>query len=91
MLTELLGITAEWRALALALNIPLPEIQVIEFNHRGDVKTCVMKIVEKWFRLQPSKLSWNTLCTALRHPLVSHHDIAQAIECKYYKQIATLV
>ncbi len=84
MLKELLEITAEWRSLATTLEIPLHEIRAIEFNHPRDVKACVVKMVEKWFELQPSKLSWNTLCAALREPLVGRPDIAKVIEHKYY-------
>ncbi len=84
VLRELLEITAEWRSLATTLEIPLREIRAIEINHSGDVKACVVKMVERWFELQPSKLSWNTLCAALREPLVGRPDIAKAIEHRYH-------
>ena len=83
MLRELLEVTVEWRSLAISLDIPLHEIRAIECNHRGDVRTCVVKMVEKWFELPPSQLSWSSLCTALRDPLVARPDIATVIAHKH--------
>ncbi len=83
MLTELLGISEEWYSLALALEIPLNEINTIQCNHHGDIRMCVTKMVEKWLQLHPRELSWNTLCRALKERLVSRNDVATKIEQKY--------
>ncbi len=83
MLTELVGIAGKWDSLGLTLDIPNCDIEIIRCNHQGDVQKCVEKMVEKWFHLCPShQLSWNTLCTALKNPLVSRPDIAAKIERK---------
>lgn len=80
-------ITGEWRCLAISLDIPTHEIRAIQCNHPGDVRLCVVKMVEKWFELQPpSQLSWSSLCTALRDPLVARPDIATAIERNHITQ-----
>ena len=84
MLRELLEVTGEWRFLAISLELPVHEIRAIECDHRGDVRTCVVRMVEKWFELQPpSQLSWSRLCSALRDPLVARPDIAATIQRKY--------
>ena len=83
MLRELIAITIEWRHLAAALNIPLHEIKAIECDYQGNVRKCVEKMVEKWFHLHSSQLSWNKLCIALSDPLVARPDLAATIERKY--------
>lgn len=83
VLTELLAIATEWRDLALVLGVLLRDIKTISENHPRDVRRCVELVVDRWFQSQPTPLSWNTLCSALRHPLVSRSDVAQAIEQNY--------
>ena len=83
MLRELHEVTAEWNFLALALKIPGHEIEVIKKDHPGDSRACLHKMVERWFQLSTSPVSWSSLCTALREPLVSRPDIATRIEQKY--------
>ncbi len=82
VLSELLGINEEWKFLALALKIPDHQIEEIETNYPNNVSKCWEKMVKKWLK-GASQSSWSSLCAALRDPLVSHHDIANAIQCKY--------
>ena len=83
MLAELVEVAAKWDFLALALDIPSHEIEVIKKDHPGDSTACLHKMVKRWFDLSTSPVSWSSLCTALREPLVSRPDIATRIEQKY--------
>ncbi len=83
MLTELVEISREWSFLALALGLKQHVIAEIETDYPSNVSKCREKMVVKWFELQPSQLSWSSLCTALRTRLVDRPDIAKKIERKY--------
>ena len=82
MLMELVGINKEWTALALTLDIPHHQIEEIETNYPNNVSKCREKMVDRWFQ-RGRQLSWSSLCTALREPLVSRPDIAAVIQHKY--------
>ena len=82
VLKELVEINREWSSLALALKILPYQIEEIEANYPNSIRKCREKMVDKWFQ-RDSELSWNSLCVALRDPLVDRHDIARRIELKY--------
>ena len=82
MLRELVEITTEWRCLALALKFPNYQIDMIEADSFNNISKCRERMVDRWFQ-RDSDLSWSSLCTALRDPLVERHDIAKTIEQKY--------
>ena len=69
--------------LGLVLKIPNSEIEVIRKNNPLNVKGCLNMMVAKWIELKPSPVSWNTLCEALKDPLVGRRDVAETIEQKY--------
>ena len=82
MLTELHSVNVEWRSLGLALHIHESKLTVIETDFPSDVKRRLEAVIDHWFKVGGSSVTWETLCGALRHVLVSRPDVAAEIEKK---------
>ena len=84
MRTALIGIVREWRDLGAAIGLPNAEVEKIRYNNANDINGCMKDLIEQWLKMKGSQPpSWNSLCTALRDPLVNRKDIVISIEMKY--------
>ena len=68
-----------WEDLGLALGIKVSELEVIG-SDKPDAKAKMKAMLLAWLRGRGKESSWNTLCDALRNPLVDRKDIAAKIE-----------
>ena len=69
----------------MCLDIKNSKIEAIEDNYwaKNGVERCLEEVINCWFKGNGRRLSWSVLCEALRHVLVSHPAVADAIELKY--------
>ena len=62
----------------------MPEVEKIRYDNPNDIMS---EFIKQWLKMKGSQSpSWNSLCTALKHPLVNCNDIdiASSIEQKYH-------
>ena len=85
---RLIGVSAKWRDLGLALGVDFNTLCAIDIKYRGDVQDCLREMIDK--RLQSGgPLSWGDLCDCLRSPSVKRCacDVAAEIEQEMGKLI----
>ena len=82
--TALIDIVKEWEDLGVVLGLSDAEVEKIGVNNPNDINGCMRELIKQWLKMKGSQPpSWNSLCTALRDPLVNRKDIASSIEQKY--------
>lgn len=71
---------SDWNRLGLALNLDSYELEIIEKNHRGDIKAQALKMFEHWLKTQPDA-SYEQLVRSLCE--VGDKRVANSL-CKMY-------
>ncbi len=75
-----------WFDLGLALKLSYTDLTNFREMYRGDNKVCLRETLA--CRLQSGDpLTWEGMCTALRHPTVTRKDVAEAIEGSYQSKL----
>ena len=78
-----MDITEELPYFAMALGLKQHQIDEIKTDYPDCVRKRRKEVIAKWLKTESSKLSWRTLCNALRSDLVEHNALAGKIETKY--------
>ncbi len=74
-----------WFNLGLALKLSYTDLIHFRDSHRGDSDVCLREVLAR--RLQTGvPLTWEGICTALRHFKVKRNDVAEEIEEYMYAQ-----
>lgn len=73
-----------WYDLGLELGFLGPALEEIKITNKGDVPECRKYMIMSWLKqsndIQPSvEPNWQTLCRALRKPLVGNNVLADQI------------
>ena len=82
--TALIDIVKEWEDLGVVLGLSDAEVEKIGVDNPNDINGCMRELIKQWLKMKGSEPpSWNSLCTALRDPLINRKDIESRIKQKY--------
>jgi len=74
--------SAMWFKLGLVLRVEENQLTAISADNTGNSDLCLMKMLTHLLHTNPG-LTWEDLCSALRHDVVKRTDLATEIERKY--------
>ncbi len=83
VLGECYDVTAQWRMLGLALGIGASELDTIDMDIQGPVKSlrCLQTMLAKW--LDDGEATWRGLVQALLYPPLNARHVARAVAEKH--------
>jgi len=74
--------SAEWINLGLALDIDYDHLKTISKDNREKCNDCLREMLDSHLNSNPH-LTWDNICSALRHHTVGRSDLAEKIERNY--------
>lgn len=64
IVNKLDDVAAKWFSLGVQLKVPFKDLQIISCDHRGDVRRCMMEMIQCWLN-NTRDTKWCTIVHAL--------------------------
>ena len=79
---DLIDISHQWYDLGLQLRLEEGTLKTIKSDNPESSKHCLREMLSTWLKID-SRLSWETMCAALRSRTVGAEKLASDLEAKY--------